>query len=229
MGVQACQSLAESERRPPLLCTLLPKAAFENIAMASRLLAAPLSALWLDQPIDRQIDLIRLALPQRKRLGVLMGTESTTFENALFSAAKQRGLSLAVTRVASNASLSDALLRLLVNTDVLLAVPNSQLFNSGSIQNILRATIARRIPTVGLSPAYVRAGAAIAVYSTPAMIGTQTVQLVRHILNSGSWPAAQPPSDFEIGINTSVMRFLGLDAAEPAILKRRLELLEETP
>jgi ABC-type uncharacterized transport system substrate-binding protein len=223
VGAQACQALAESEHRPPLLCTLLPRAAFARIRTAEREPSAPIGAQLLDQPIERQLDLIRLALPQKKRVGVLLGAESATFENALIIAAKQRGLTMIATRVGGGADVSEALLRLLADCDVLLAVPNSQVFNSGSIQNILRATIARRVPTVGFSPAYVRAGAAIGLYATPTMIGTQTGQMVRRILASGNWPQAQPPDDFEIGVNSPVIRALGIDLADPAALKKRLE------
>jgi ABC-type uncharacterized transport system substrate-binding protein len=229
VGAQACQTLVENSQRPPLLCTLLPRAAFERIAAADRVPSVPISAQLLDQPVQRQMALIRLALPRKKRVGVLLGAESATFENGLAGAAKQHGLTLTVARISTAADLSEGLLRLLADSDLLLAVPDSQVFNSGTIQNILRATIARGIPSVGFSPAYVRAGTAIGIYATPAMIGTQTGQLVRRILLSGNWPAPQPPSDFEIGVNRAVARSLSIDVGDPATLKRRLEAAGATP
>jgi ABC-type uncharacterized transport system substrate-binding protein len=227
VGAQACQALVDIEHRPPLLCSLLPRAAFTRITAAEREPSAPISAQLLDQPIDRQMELIRVALPRKKRVGVLLGAESAAFENAISLAAKQRGLTLTTARIGTGADISAALLRLLDDSDVLLAVPNNQIFNSGTIQNILRATIARRVPTVGFSPAYVRAGAAIGIYATPAMIGSQTGQMARRILASGNWPSAQPPNDFEIGINSAVTRSLSLDVGDPALLKRRLQAAGE--
>jgi hypothetical protein len=55
--------------------------------------------------------------------------------------------------------------------DALLAVPDPLVFNSQTAANILAAAYRRRIPLIGFSPAYTRAGALVSLYSTPDQIG----------------------------------------------------------
>src|SRR6266581_3841669 len=64
VGTQALQSALGQDLRAPILAVLLPRQAFERLAdHAGRRAAHSVSALFLDQPVVRQLDLIRLALP----------------------------------------------------------------------------------------------------------------------------------------------------------------------
>lgn len=222
VGVHACLNLARNQSRVPLVCTLLPRAAFESIAEELREQGPILAAQTLDQPLARQLDLIRISLPGRKHVGVLLGPDSAGNEPALRALAVQRGLHLVVGRVSSAGELPLMLQQLLAESDLLLALPDRLVFNSGTIQNVLRATLQKRIPVIGFSPAYVRAGATLALYATPTMVGSQTTRLLRRVLASGSWPPVQFPADFEIGVNRAVARSLGLDLPDPATLREQL-------
>jgi hypothetical protein len=106
-----------------------------------------------------------------------------------------------------------ALQALLPDVDALLAVPDPAVFNSQTAANILAAAYRRRIPMIGFSPAYTRAGALVSLYSTPAQVGTRRRNCARRsavrILPPPQWPR-----DFVVRVNQDVSRSLGLTLVE---------------
>jgi len=74
---------------------------------------------------------------------------------------------------------------LLIDSDVLLAVPDSEIYNSNSIRNILLSSYRRGIPLVGFSQAYVKAGALCAIFSTPEQLAATSGCHDRFVLQDG--------------------------------------------
>ena len=194
---------------PPLLAILVPRLAFDRIADQARLRAGSLSAVFLDQPPARQLELVRLALPAVRNVGILVGMESKGHVAALDKAARERGMQLVVSQVGQD-GLFPALQALLPDVEVLLALPDPAVFNSQTAGNILTAAYRRQVPLVGFSPAYVKAGALLAVYSTPAQVGVRGAELLRHALSGKPLPPPQWPREFVVSINRDVARSLGL-------------------
>lgn len=226
LGAEACAALARSPATAPVLCTLLPRAAFERVLRDSgRRMGASFSALYLNQPLGRQLDLMRLALPQARRVGVLWGADMQSSEVLLESAAQARGLTVVGETVRADDPVFNSLKKILDEADFLLAIANPQIYNSNTIQNILLASFRAQVPMLAFSPAYVRAGALMAVYSTPAQIGQQAGALARGVLQGQPLGVPQYPLQFEVSVNEHVARSLGLklDALSLAERLRRLE------
>jgi len=229
LGVEAAQVLARSELRGAVLCTLLPRISFERVLRDSgRRTSSQFTALYLNQPLARQLDLARLALPQARRVGVLLGHESMAQLAQLEEAAASRGLKLVHAQVQPQEPLYGDLKRVLDESDLLLALADPQIYNSGSIQNILLTSFRARVPMLAFSPAYVRAGALLAVYSTPSQIGQQAGALARSHALGRPLPLPQYPQEFSVSVNEHVARSLGLNL-EPQALAERLRRLERGP
>ena len=111
---------------------------------------------------------------------------------------------------------------------MLLALADPQIYNSSSIQNILLASFRAQVPMLAFSPAYVRAGALLAVYSSPAQIGQQAGVIARGALQCRALGLPQYPQDFQVSVNEHVARSLGL-SLEPQALTERLRRLEKKP
>ena len=210
------QGLFAGDASPPLLAILVPRLAFERIADQRRLRAGSLSAVFLDQPPPRQLELIRLALPAVRNVGVLIGAESKGHTPALERAAKERGMQLLISMVGQN-GLFPALQSLLTDAEVVLALPDPEVFNSQTAANILTAAYRRQVALVGFSPAYVKAGALLALYSTPAQVGARGGELLRLALSGKPLPPPQWPREFTVSINQDVARSLGLVLDEPQL------------
>ncbi|HEX8987566.1 MAG TPA: ABC transporter substrate binding protein [Rhodocyclaceae bacterium] len=208
IGAGALRGMAESGPRVPLLATLLPRSAYATATGAGP--ARAQSAIWLDQPAGRLIDLVHLALPSRQRVAVVFGPESRAYESELQHATGERGLSLVAVRSDGPDQLPGALQKVLDDADLLLALPDPQIYNGATIQNVLTSAYRRRIPMVGFSPAYVKAGALLALYSTPAQVGAQAGDIARGFLAGRPLPPPQAPREFVIAVNPDVARSLGI-------------------
>lgn len=223
LGSQAARSVAAQGPHPPTIHSLLPRSAFDRIP---GLKEGRDSAVLLDQPASRQMDLIRLALPEFSRVALLEGRESHDLVDRLAEAARERKLTVVREAVLHEKDLYAALQRVTAEPAVLLAIPDSGVFNSYSIQNILLTTYRQHSPMVGFSAAYVRAGAVLGLYSTPAQVGRQTAEMARAVLAGAPLPAPQGPRYFEVGSNPQVARSLGIALEEPEALRNRLLKLE---
>jgi len=82
--------------RVPVLATLLPQAVFEARMAAGPVVQRPISAVVLDQPLGRQMALIKRALPDRRHVGVLSGTQTRPLLKTLEKEAHARDLKLGV-------------------------------------------------------------------------------------------------------------------------------------
>lgn len=229
LGAEAAAALAKKELRAPLLCSLLPRSSFERVMLQSaRQPSAHFSALYLDQPLARQLDLIALALPAARRIGVVWGPESQTQTAPLRVLLRARGLELVDAGAPRDELLSPALKRVLADADVLLALPDPQVYNSNTIQNILLSSFRSGVPLVAFSPAYVRAGALLALYETPAQVGQQTAIIARGVLQGKPLPALPLYArEFSVAVNEHVARSLGLrlnaDALREQLRRREVQ------
>lgn len=230
LGAQAALALANAQPTAPVLCTLLPRSAFERVLQASgRKASGQFSALFLDQPLSRQLALVQLALPKAKRLGVLWGPESQASAPLLAELALTSGLNVVEARVAKDEQVFVPLRQVLQGADVLLAVPDPEVFNTNSLQNILLASFRTGVPMVAFSPAYVRAGALLALYVTPAQLGQQAGAMARGLLQGKPLPARPTYAQaFSVSVNTHVARSLGLEL-EADMLSAELSRHEVAP
>jgi ABC-type uncharacterized transport system substrate-binding protein len=227
LGVEATTEMARNETQAPVLSAFVPSQSFDLIVRSNpRKGVSPLSAIYLNQPVGRQLDLIQLALPQRAQVGVLLGSYSIAQVPLLEDERRKRSMGLTQVRIDGNESMFAKLQTLLDGSQVLLALPDPQVYNSGSLQNILLSTLRAGVPVVSFSPAYVKAGALVAIYSTPAQVGLQSAQLARAVLQGKELAPPQYPREFWIDVNASLARSMNLDIDAQTLTERlkRLEL-----
>lgn len=212
LGAEALKQVLSRESHTPVVAALLPRSGYERIVRESgRRLPMNLTAVFLDQPVGRRVDLVRLILPEAKRVGVLWGPESIALQTGMAQTLQSRGLTMVSSVVANPVGLFSGLKSVLDEADVLIAVADPQVYSGSTIANILLATYRARIPVMAFSPAYVKAGALIAIYATPHQIGMQAAGLARLSLQGNALPAPQYPGEFEISVNDHVARSLGLN------------------
>src|SRR6185369_16911462 len=70
VGVQAMRNVASWDNVPPVLNVLVPRASYDRLVAESGRTRrrAQFSAIYLDQPLARQLNLIRQVLPGRQRV-----------------------------------------------------------------------------------------------------------------------------------------------------------------
>ena len=225
VGTTAARKIYDSGTTLPVLNTLIPRTTYHLLYNNGRPGSiAKHSAIYIDQPISRQIRLIRTALPKYKRVGVILGPNSRKYRNDVRLASKANGASLYLAEVDDEKRLVSTLNRLLDSIDILLALPDKHVFNRRTARNILLLTYRQRIPMVGFSKAYVDAGALLAVYSTPQQFGRQVAEVIQRTAQKKQWqlPTPQFPRYFSVAVNRQVAASLGIFVETEAVLKKKL-------
>ncbi|MBS0543204.1 MAG: hypothetical protein JSR40_05625 [Proteobacteria bacterium] len=208
VGTQAAQRVAELGPTRPVLHTLLPASAFERLPRTTA--GNPRTAIFLDQPAERQIALLRIALPDWPRVALISGGNSEPLAGRLREAALAHHLLVREASIESDGDLYAALRQVLAEPAVLVALPDAGIFNGNTVQNVLLTAYRYRSPVLGFSAAYVRAGALLGLYSTPAQIGAQTAAVAARVLRGERLPAPAAPNQFEVGVNMNVARSMGI-------------------
>jgi ABC-type uncharacterized transport system substrate-binding protein len=229
VGTPAMVAMAQKPATNPVLNVLVPRATFIKTAKQYNRSQDPrrFSAVYMDQSWSRQLRLIRATMPPRSKVGILLGRESSDYISALQSAAKEVDLTVNIESVTDDAELLNALRRLLSNSNVILAVPDAQIYNRNNISSILLTSYRQQVPLFGFSASYVKAGALAAVYSTPAQISQQVAEIISNLSSASSLPAPQYPRYFSVNTNPQVARSLGLSIDSDIEIQRHLRLTSE--
>ncbi|MDS4072205.1 MAG: ABC transporter substrate binding protein [Defluviicoccus sp.] len=229
VGTRALAAALES-RTAPVVATLVPRLSYERTLRGAKALPGRrVSAVFIDQPYGRQLNLISLVLPGRQRIGVLATAEYEENLKLLVTAAQPRRFSIVSEIVTSPQNVPPALSRVLGESELLLALPDPGIFNAGTIHNILLATYRAQQPVIGFSPAYVRAGALAALYSTPQQMAQQAAELALRALTGAGLPPPQHPRAYSVGVNSTVARSLGITVDDAAVLTSKLAAMEREP
>ncbi len=228
VGVAATMESIGIDPRVPVLSVLVPRASYESIAGAAAV-SRRQAAIYIDQPAERQLDLLRAAVPSAQRVGVVVGAALAQETQTFRALAARRGLDLVVERVNRESELYGALQTVMRAADVFVALPDPAIVNVSTAQNLLLTSFRFRIPVIGYSASYVRAGALAAVFSTPAQAGMEAGQAVRNFIRTGTLPASRYPRHFSVLVNRAVAESLGLSVPDESVLLQRLQQPERQP
>lgn len=226
VGAQAAQLMVGRDLRAPLLAAMLPRSSYERM-VAGRRDDRRVSAIFIDQPPNRYIDLVRIVLPDVDRIGMLIGRDGRDTVNRLAQTARERKLRVHTETINGEGEIYPALQRMFADGGVLVATPDATVFNAQTVQNILLSAYRMQVPVIGFSSSFVnKAGALVALYSTPAQIGRQCAETARSVIAGGSLPAAQYPRLFSVGVNNYVARAMNIEVDGETAIRERLERLE---
>lgn len=226
VGLSAAQAtLARTEARadaPPTLCILIPRQSFEHL-VEQHGGDRRVSALYIDQPLSRQLDLLRLALPERNRVGVVFGPTSQRLAAELAQEARARSLVVASAVIDAPGQLYGALQTVMPASDVLLLLPDPLVAGADTVYGLLLTTYRAQLPVAGFSAGLAKAGTLLSLYSTGVQMGRQAAQIATAALaDHGALPAPQYPRDFTVQVNAGVARSLGLHVPSAEALTEAL-------
>jgi putative ABC transport system substrate-binding protein len=186
------------------------------------------TAVVLDFPPETELRWLQRLLPGPHRIGVLYNpSENQVRIDAAVRAARAMGISLYARSVVSPKELPDALGSLNNRADVLWGVADPIVLNPQTAKPILLFALRNRIAFVGLSEAWVKAGALYALDRDYRDIGAQCGELALKILQ-GAAPRSLPPvppRKVLYSVNLRTARHLKLDF-RPAVLQNAQAVVE---
>ena len=184
--------------------------------------------IQITQPPCRYLNLIKTINKKWKRVGYLSTTANDARLPQLRECASKLNLTLIDVVINDNNSLPDATENLLRDSEVLLALPDSNIYNRHSVKNILLTAYRHRIPVIGFSDSFVRAGALAGVFSTSDQLARQVISIIKQHLyeDIGALQQNIPPAHFSAGINTQVAKALDVDVIDEAQIVIELQRME---
>jgi len=207
-----------------LLGVMVPQQTLEQSVGRRARLAGVILA---EPPPSRLLNLIQLALPYRRQVGLIAGPQLTSQLGRIEGAAAERGLHLGIEKVTQEAEVGPAVERLVQAGTALLALPDGTVHTANTVQPLLLISYRNGVPVVAYSEAYLRAGAALATYSTPEQLARQSAEMViAYREGKGALPI-QSPRYFSVGVNQAVVRSLDLSLPSPEDIGNRLRQMKE--
>lgn len=228
-GAEALEAVLKLNTEKPILAILIRKNTFYNLlSIYHRKIndsQYPISAIYLDQSLERQLNLIQTIFPDidyKSSVGVLFGPGSINQQEELLQLAEANQLRLNtiyVNNFENPVAVMDAFLD---EVRVLLALPDNRIFNPHSARGILLAAFHKHVPLIGYSQSYVKNGALISLFSSTKQIAQQTAQAILTIIDQNQLPAPQYPNEFSIEVNYQVARSLNINIGSEADLLQKL-------
>lgn len=167
------------------------------------------SAVFSDQPMARQLALITAMFgDQDIRLG--MAYVDHFYPRSLRLAAEPMPQIKLDTRHIVQQNTIQTISQLIQHNQVLLATPEESLYNPKTIRGILLSAYRHRTPVIGPSEGFVNAGALASVISLPEHYTAEAIAMIKAFQHTGTLPRPRPPSAFQVKLNHSVARSLGL-------------------
>jgi len=225
IGSEALVQLQRNAEKMPIVALLTPRHVLDAVRQASN---GRVTGIYSEQPLERQVALLSEAFPGKKRVGVLLGPTSAPVRNELSTLLRRASMEGVFGVVNDKRNVAETAQAILSNCDIFLALPDAEAINGQSARFILLASYRRNIPVVGFSSSFVKAGAAVALVSSPAQIGREAARLIQDLGWGRKPPGPRASSDFEVLVNSSVSRSLGLDLAQSE-LERQMRIEETSP
>ncbi len=222
IGTKALETALAQPGRP-VLSLLVPRLIYERLASGQQ----QVSALYLDQPLTRQLRLLGLALPGMKKAGVPLGPSSQGLQAALQSAAKASGIQVNSALINQGSDLYATLNDMAEDSQAFLLLPDPVAAQRSVLQNFFLQTYRLKKPVLAYSEPLVQSGALLALYSTPAQLGEEAAAWIRESWSNGAFRLGEPryPKRFTIGVNRTVARSLDIALPSEAALSRQLEAM----
>jgi ABC-type uncharacterized transport system substrate-binding protein len=168
----------------------------------------------LDIALATQLGAMRALLPRCTRVGILRNPRRSRYSaEALEARARKQGFTLVVVDCDSAVRLLKALAAFQGKVDFLLCFPDPDLYNPVTIKPLILASLEDRLPIVGFSPAFVRAGAVAGIYPDYRETGRQAAELALRMMRGEERAVDDGPAKVQVAVNQRVARLLGIEFA----------------
>lgn len=229
VGSRACEdTLRQYYPGTRLICTFLPSTTFHQLKrqLIPEQSPALISAIFIDQPLQRQVRLARLVRPDAKTLGSALGSNSLSLQSWLESGTEEAGLALNLVYLTAQDNPVEKLTPVIEGSDLFLVIPDSSVFNRAISKWLLYLSLRHQVPVIGFSQSYTDAGATASVHSSATQIGQQTGEWLNRLQAGDPLPPPSFPTYFDISINPVAARTLGLQLTSGQALEQQLRLHE---
>jgi putative ABC transport system substrate-binding protein len=208
VGTEALTAVASRKVDAVVISTMIVR----SDRLHSFLAAPPIqrtAAVYLDLPLASLLSEMGTLLPGRNQAG-LIRNPSQAPDPLPAARAGQPGFTLHAVECSRPEDLVKSFLSLKGKADFVVLLPDSSLYNNTTVRPLILASLESRLPLVGFSASFVRAGAALGIYPDFRDVGSQTADVVQKFIAGKTGAADESPRKLQIAVNQRVLRLLGL-------------------
>jgi hypothetical protein len=173
----------------------------------------PSGAMFADVPLLTTLEKLHELFPDKLRVALIHRPSWPAPDTATLARARQMGYELHVIECAGPEKLLSTFSALKGKTDILIAEPDTELYNSTTVKPLVLASLEMRLPVVGFSPGFVRAGALVGIYPDFQELGRQAGELASTMLAGKNQYVEQDVRKVVVAVNPRVVRLLGMEPA----------------
>ena len=179
------------------------------------------TGVYLDVSVKTKLEYIKMILPDVKRIGVIYSSKSISTYNKILEECDKMKYQLISRKVSSCKEFKSAFQKINGKIDTFLMVPDTKVYFDQSVKYLLLEGIRRKLPVIGLSSAYTKAGAFASLENNYFESGKQTGAMSLRIIH-GTKPSRITPANPEhvnFSINLLVAARLGISIPSHIIEK----------
>jgi ABC-type uncharacterized transport system substrate-binding protein len=211
VGTDAVRAVMSQKRRTPLIATMAFRGDLDNLRSQDSGENRLAGVVWLDMPLAQMLAGLRAIFPGAARLGIVNPSQQIAGELASPSHQLPPGMSVRPVPCGSASELLDSMRKLRGQMEFLICQPDSNIFNKTTVEPLILASLEHKLPLVGFSASFARAGAAIGVYPDFNDLGRQTASLSERCLGSPAGSREEYPRKATVAVNERVLHLLGRD------------------
>ncbi len=212
-GTAATRALLSEFREIPIVFSMVINPVHLKFVASLRGSGNNLAGTALDIPLEEQFKWMKRVIPHIRQVGVIWQAEySEDLIKAATIIASKKKIELISRRIKGIEGIIPGLEVLSKKIDLLWAIPDPGVYNRRTIREILLFTLRNKMPFMGASEQYVRAGALFCLTANYEEQGNQAAAIAIRILN-GADPSDIPvhlPRDIRLGVNLNTSKLLGL-------------------
>lgn len=197
---------------PVIACLLLNLADVKKVPRAA--------GVALEIPVEVQFQWLTRMLPNAKRIGVLFNPkENQDTVNVAARVAHEMGFILTARPIETPRDIPAALNHLANEADVVWGLPDHVVLSPETAQPLLLFSLRNRLPFIGLSTSWAKAGALYALDRDYGDLGAQCGELARAMLDGQSPESLPPASPRKVvyAINLKTARQMKITLPEPLV------------
>ncbi|HUI54050.1 MAG TPA: ABC transporter substrate binding protein [Bryobacteraceae bacterium] len=165
----------------------------------------------LEVPLAAELGAMRTLWPGHTRVGIIRHPAVSRYSaEVLETRARKEGFLPVVVECDGPAHLLKAVAALKGKADFVLCFPDPDLYNAVTIKPLVLAALEDRLPLVGFSPAFVRAGAVVGIYPDYREVGRQAAEMALHLAR-GEPRGEESPRKIRVAVNQRITRLLGVE------------------
>jgi ABC-type uncharacterized transport system substrate-binding protein len=184
--------------------------------------------LYMTQSYCRQIQFIKKINKNWKKISILNSQKKPVNSAEIQTCANKLGIKIVTVNITDEDNLTNKIKTALSRSDVLLALPDSNIYNKKTVKNILLTSYRLRKPVIAFSKNFVDAGALAAIYSSTEQIAQSASTIIKQYFKSGEQfkKSINYPQAFNVSFNKQVFRALDLTMPDPEQIRQDLEYQE---